>query len=118
MPGTRRTWTAKLASDLGCVLWPIGVGLVLVWAAGRFSGLNFFHLAAIVAFGIALLGFRLAVYERLRKCPHGVRGAIASPPLCAACLAEKKAREHGDRVERKSRGRERAEARGPERENG
>ena len=112
MPEIRRPAVAKLRSQLGCVLWPIGIGLFLYWLAGRFEGLNCFHVAALVGFGLGVLGFRFAIFDRLRRCPHGVRGAISSPPLCAECLAEKKAREHAEKAQRRRRGRERAEAQG------
>lgn len=108
MSEVRKTAAQKLVKELGCVLWPIGIGLFCVWLAGRFDGLYCFHVAAIVAFGVAVLGFRMAIVDRLRVCPHGVRGAIASPPLCTACLAEKKAREHADKLTRKRRRREKS----------
>jgi len=85
--------------------------LLAGWLAGLFVWLNCFHAGALAAFGVVVLGLRLAIVDRLRKCPHGIRGAISSPPLCPTYLAEKKAREHADRIERKRRGRERAEAR-------
>jgi hypothetical protein len=111
MPETEKTKVPWLHSDFGCMLWPMAFALLFIWLARFFAGFNGFHVAAILAFAIALLGLRLGVYERLRTCPHGVRGAIASPPLCPMCLAGRKACEHADRVERKRRGRERAEAR-------
>lgn len=106
MSEVRKTATQKLVKELGCVLWPIGIGLSCVWLARRFDGIYCFHLAAIVALVLAALGFRVAIVDRLRVCPHGVRGAISSPPLCIACLAEKKARERADKLARKRRGRE------------
>lgn len=111
MTEVRKTTASRIVKALGCVFWPIGIGLVLAWWAGRFDELNCLHAAALVAFGVGALGFRFAVVDRLRLCPHGVRGAVASPSLCAACLARKKAREHAERLERKKRGRERAASR-------
>jgi hypothetical protein len=107
----RETARKKPELGFGCLLWPAVIGLLLTWVAGRFESINCFHAAAAVAFAAAVLGFRLAVVDRWRRCPHGVRGAVASPPLCSACLAEKKRREHLDRAERKRRGSQRRQAR-------
>lgn len=111
MTELRKTNSRLIVKDLGCVFWPIAGGLFLVWLAGRFEVLNCFHAAAIVAFGAGAMAFKLTILDRLRRCPHGVRGAISSPPLCSVCLAEKKSREHAEKLGRKRRGRERAASR-------
>jgi hypothetical protein len=108
MSETRKSNAERIYEKLGCVFWPLGIGLFFVWLAGHFNRLYCSHVAAIAAFGLALLGFNEAVVSRLKRCPHGVRGAVASPPLCAACLIEKKVGEHIDKLGRKRRGRERA----------
>lgn len=108
MTEVRKTTATRIVRELGCVFWPIGIGLVLAWWSGPFDELSCLHVVALVAFGVGALGFRFVVIDRLRLCPHGVRGAVASPSLCAACLARKKAREHAEKHERKRRARERA----------